>query len=289
MKTKVLLLIIMTIASQFVTAQRGIRVAYIDTEYILENVEEYKETSTQLDEKVKQWKGEIELRLKDVDLMKETLNNERVLLTKELIEEREEDIKALEAEILDYQQKRFGHNGDLMIQKQKLIQPIQDQVFTAVREIAKARKYDFVFDKAADITMLYSNKKHDISDLVLKSINRTAKRNQAKNRKEAKEASEEEVVPKEVDEDKLERQRILDEKKAARQKAIEERRKQQEEIRAQKKKEFEERRKKLLEEREAKRNARNNSGSPKPPADGATEGEQNNEDGETDDGNDDDK
>jgi Skp family chaperone for outer membrane proteins len=255
MKTKVLIIFFLTLSLHFnASAQRGIRVAYIDTEYILENVEEYKETAALLDTKVKQWKGEIDLKLKEIDLMKETLMNERVLLTKELIEEREEDIQAQEAEILDYQQKRFGHNGDLMLQKQRLIQPIQDQVFTSVREIAKARKYDFIFDKSSDMTMLYSNKKYDISDLVLKSINRAAKRNQAKNRKAAKEVKEEEVVPEEINDEKAERQRILDERKAERLKVIEERKKKQQELRDKKKKEYEERRKKLLEEREAKRN-----------------------------------
>lgn len=257
MKTKVLLFIVLAFGLNFTAnAQRGIRIAYIDTEYILENVEEYKEANTQLDQKVLKWKSEIDSKLKGIDLLKENLNNERVLLTKELIEEREEDIKAQEADILDYQQKRFGHNGDLMIQKKKLIQPVQDQVFNAVREIAKARKYDFVFDKSADVVMLYSNKKHDISDLVIKSINRTAKRNQAKNKKEKNAAKEEDIVPEEVNAEKEERQRQLDEKKAERAKALEERKKKAEELRAKKKAEFEERRKKLLEEREAKKKAR---------------------------------
>lgn len=269
MKTRVLLLVFLAFGAHFVTnAQRGIRVGYIDTEYILQNVEEYKETSTLLDQKVQKWKKEVEVRLKEVDLMKETLKNERVLLTKELIEEREEDIKALEADILDYQQKRFGHNGDLMIQKQKLIQPIQDQVFTAVQEIAKARKYDFIFDKSADVVMLYSNKKHDLSELVLRTINRAAKRNQINNKKKAKAAAENEDVVPVINAEKDERQRLLDEKKAERLKAIEERKNKQAELRAQKKKEFEERRKKLLEEREAKKKAKEGGDTEPAPAEG---------------------
>merc|ERR1711977_525928 len=103
-------------------AQRGARIGYIDMEYILENVPEYKEAKTQLDGKVQRWKKDIEKKTKEVEQMKLNLSNERVLLTQELIEERED-------EILDYQQDRFGPNGDLMIQKRQLIQPIQDQVF----------------------------------------------------------------------------------------------------------------------------------------------------------------
>lgn len=100
-------------------AQRSVRIGYIDTEYILQNVPEYKEATGQLDTKVQKWKNEIELRLSEIDQLKKQLNSESVLLTKELIEERQEDIYAEESEILDYQQKRFGPNGDLMIQKKK--------------------------------------------------------------------------------------------------------------------------------------------------------------------------
>jgi Skp family chaperone for outer membrane proteins len=90
--------------------------------------------------------------------LKESLKTEKVLLTKELIEEREEEITFQEKELLDYQQKRFGPNGDLIIQKAVLVKPIQDQVFTAVQDIAEAKKYDFIFDKSSDLTMLFAAK-----------------------------------------------------------------------------------------------------------------------------------
>ena len=107
------------------------RIGYIDTEYILENISEYSNANSQLDSKVQQWKSEIEKRLTELEDQKKQLNNERILLTNELVSEREEDLQIIENEIIDYQQKRFGPNGDLMIQKQQLIQPIQDQIFAA--------------------------------------------------------------------------------------------------------------------------------------------------------------
>ena len=126
MKKRIFLAVVLMLAAFSSNAQRSnIRIGYIDTEYILENIPEYNEALSQLDAKVQKWKGEIDLKLRDIDKKKLDLRNERVLLTKELIEEKEEDIKAEEAEILDYQQKRFGPNGDLIIQKQKLIEPIQ--------------------------------------------------------------------------------------------------------------------------------------------------------------------
>jgi len=118
MKTKVLYLLILTsFFSLSSLAQRGVRIGYIDTEYILQNVPEYQDASVQLDSKVQKWKNEIEKKLSEIDQMKKQLNSESVLLTKELIEERQEEISIEETEILDYQQKRFGPNGDLMIQK----------------------------------------------------------------------------------------------------------------------------------------------------------------------------
>ncbi len=88
--------------TQLANAQKGIRIGYIDMDYILENVPEYNEASAELEGKVQKWKVEIEAELKEVEEMRKDLNNERVLLTKELIEEREEDILFKEKEILEY-------------------------------------------------------------------------------------------------------------------------------------------------------------------------------------------
>ena len=101
-------------------AQRSVRIGYIDTEYILENINEYSIANTQLDTKVMEWKAEIEQRLTSLEDEKKKLTNERILLTNELVSEREEDLQIIENEIIDYQQKRFGPGGDLMIQKKTI-------------------------------------------------------------------------------------------------------------------------------------------------------------------------
>ncbi|WP_375241646.1 OmpH family outer membrane protein, partial [Lacinutrix sp.] len=226
MKFKVLfLLTIVSMLSIQANAQRGVRIGYIDTEYILQNVPEYTEATSQLDSKVQKWKGEIEKQLKTIEQKRNDLNNEKALLTKELIEEREEDISFEEKEILDYQQKRFGPNGDLMIQKRQLMQPVQDQIFQAVQDIAKNKKYDFVFDKSADVVMLYSAERFDISEQVLRTITRTSKRKQLDSRKDKKEAEEEDVTV-EIDESKDARQAALDKKKEERKALVEARKKE---------------------------------------------------------------
>jgi len=152
-------------------AQRGVRLAYIDMDEILENVAEYKTASVLLDKNVATWKKEIELKKMELKGREEQLQAEKVLLTQELIEEPKSEIQLFRSEIIDLQTKYFGPTGDYIQQKNNLLKPIQDQVLSIVRQIAQERKYDFVFDRSSDLVMLYSAKNYDISSLVLQRIN----------------------------------------------------------------------------------------------------------------------
>ncbi len=256
-KTKVLLFLGLLFTSFYVVAQRGIRIAYVDMEYILENVEEYRDATEQLNTKAQKWKVEIEQKQSVVEQMKKDLMAEKVLLTPELIAEREEDIQILEKEMIEYQQDRFGPQGDLILQKRRLIQPIQDQVFNEVQKLGVNKKYDFIFDKSADVVMLYSQKRHDISDLILRGISRTRKisapSKKANNRNsiaDFEDAGDEEEVITDALQERLDKAKQATE---ARAKTADERRAEQLKLREERKKAYEARRKKLLEEREAKK------------------------------------
>lgn len=253
MKNNVLfLLTIIFMLSFSLHAQRGVRIAYIDTEYILENVPEYQEAIDQLNIKADKWKNEIATKLDAIEQKRKNLSNEKALLTKELIDEREEDITFEENEILDYQQKRFGPNGDLFIQQKQLMQPIQDQIFAAVQDMAAGRKYDFIFDKSADAVMLYSANQFDLSEQIIRSITRTSKRTQAQSKAERKAAEQENLIP-EVNLELEAREKELEEKKADRESAIEKARQEKLAARAAKVKAAEERRQKILDERKKAR------------------------------------
>src|SRR6218665_116431 len=245
MRKHFLFLLIITAVSFSANAQtRGVKVGYIDMEYILQNVPDYIEAKNQLEQKAQKWKQEVELKKNEVTKLKDALKTERVLLTRELIEEREEEIVFQETALLEYQQKRFGPTGDLTIQKTVLTQPVQDQVFNAVQDIAEAKKYDFIFDKTSDMTMLFAAKRYDISDQVIRTITRASKRDQ-KSKKELKEEEAKEAKEDMIDESPAlaERQKKLDDRKAAREKLVEERKAAQEAKRAE-----------MIAARDAKRN-----------------------------------
>jgi len=257
MNTKVLLTLVVLLTSFYGFSQRGVRIGYVDMEYILENVEEYRDATKQLNDKAQKWKQEIELKQSVVEQMKKDLMAEKVLLTDELILEREEEIQLLEKEMLDYQQDRFGPQGDLVLQKQLLIQPIQDQVFNEVQKIGANKRYDFIFDKSADVVMLYSEKRHDISDLVLREIGRTRKISASNKKQEEQNRLEQfQEEEDEISDALRERQEQAEEALEEREKAAEERRAEKLKEREERKKAYEERRRKLLEEREAQRKAK---------------------------------
>jgi Skp family chaperone for outer membrane proteins len=238
------------VANTFYGQAKGSKVGYIDMEYILENVASYKEANAQLEDKAQKWKLDIETKKTAINKLKDALKAETPLLTNELIKERETEIVFLETETLDYQQKRFGANGDLMIQKASLAKPIQDQVFTAIQDIAVAKKYDYIFDKSSDLTMLFAAKRLDISDQVLRVLNRSEKR-EVLSKKQLKEEQLKESKEDAVDASDLtlDRQQLLDAKKEKIAQLQAERRATQEA----KKKEFDDKKKQILADRVAQK------------------------------------
>jgi len=256
MKKRIFSIIAIAVFSTLsLTAQKSIRLGYIDMEYILENVPEYQEASTQLNSRVQEWKAEAEAKMQKVEDMRSRLDNERALLTKELIEERESEIAYMKEQALEYQQNRFGPNGDYMIQKKQLVRPIQDQVFTAVQQIAENRNLDFVFDRTADIGMIYADQQYDVSETVLRTIKRTANREQLENKNEIKEFEKAENRTVEQDREITKREEQAEDQKSEREALIEERRKERDSLKAARQQEFEERRAKILAERERKKDS----------------------------------
>lgn len=256
MKKSILIPLAFLLVSGFaVQAQQTVRIGYVDMEYILQNVPEYQEASAQLEKKVQQWKNEVETELKRIDKMKQDLANERPLLTSELIKDREDEIRFEEKKILDYQQKRFGPNGDFITQKLQLVKPIQDQVFVAVQEIAKNRDYDLIFDKSADVVTLFAADRLDVSDQVLRSITRASNRRELETRQEKRELIRQEAKTVEEEEVLSEREQLQLERKQEREALLEERRRLRDSIRTAKKEEAERRREEILKERQRKKDS----------------------------------
>jgi outer membrane protein len=144
--------------------------AYIDSEYIMENIPEYKDAQTELDNLSKQWQKEIEQKFKEIDNLYKAFQAESVLLPEDIKKKRENEIIAAEKEAKDLQKKRFGKDGDLFKKRQDLVKPIQDKVYNAIEKRAQDKNYIFVFDKAGSLTIMYADAKYDISDDILDDL-----------------------------------------------------------------------------------------------------------------------
>jgi Skp family chaperone for outer membrane proteins len=170
---KIFLVLVLLFSVTNFWSQRSQIIAYIDMEYILENVPEYMQAQNTLDTKVAKWKNNLDKQARHIEVLKSDLANEKAILTKDLIEEKEEEIEIKQVELRRLESLYFGPNGDMFLVRKQLVKPIQDQVYNAIQSIAARKKYDFVFDKSSELVMLYSNKKYDISELVLSTIDRT--------------------------------------------------------------------------------------------------------------------
>ena len=258
MKKLQTLILLLLATGSLAYSQKPSRIGYVDMDYILSHLEDYKVASEQFALQVAQWEAEIEKRQAKIDAEEKQLEAERALLTPELIKDKEEEIALLKHNLNAYKEQKFNaEKGEYISQKFMLAKPIQDQVFNIVQEIGKMRKYDFIFEKT-DATMLFSNEQHNLSKVVLRALK---KKDNAEDRNKdmaelLKESYDFEFVEERVKKRKeaekaREERRVQYEQERLRK--TEEMKQQRENLKAQREKEQAERQQKLQQEREAQK------------------------------------
>jgi outer membrane protein len=166
---KFYLLVAMTVCI-VMGVQAQSRYAVINTKYILDKIPEYKEADKKLKALGDQWQSEIDEKQMVLDKMYKNYEAEQFMLSEDLKKKREDELFIKEKELRDLQKKRFGYEGDLFKERQKLVKPIQDKVYNVVQKMAIARSYDFILDKSEGITIIFADPKLDKSDDVLKEL-----------------------------------------------------------------------------------------------------------------------
>ncbi len=164
---KILFGLIFVFISTTINAQRY---AFVDTEYILNNIPAYKAALDKLNKLSIDWQKEIEAEYSIVEQMQKDFQAEKVLLTKEMIKQRETEIAAEERTVKDLQKRFFGPQGELFKKRLELIKPIQDEVYNVIKDIAESGNYAIILDTAAGATILYTDPKYDKSDEVLEKL-----------------------------------------------------------------------------------------------------------------------
>jgi outer membrane protein len=167
MKKFIVLVIICFLWVSHVDAQK---IGYINSEFILSKMPEYKEAKDRLDKLADRWTKEIDERYVVLNQKKDLFLREEVLLPTEEKEKRKQELQKLENEIVELQKARFGVGGEYFQKRQELIKPIQDKVFDAMQKVASKKNYTFIFDKANQSNLVYADKKSDLSDDVIKEL-----------------------------------------------------------------------------------------------------------------------
>lgn len=144
--------------------------AFVDTEYILNNIPNYKAAQDQLDKISQEWQKEVESKYAEIEKMYRDYQAERVLLAEDMRRQREEAIVNKEKEVKELQKNYFGQDGALFKKRQELVQPIQDEIYKAIKDLATENGYAAIFDTSSGPTMIYTNPRYDISDEVLQKL-----------------------------------------------------------------------------------------------------------------------
>ena len=167
-RMKKILLATVCVTTMFAASAQ--KFAYVDSQYILSKIPDYKTAQDQINQISIQWQKEIEAKYSEIDQLYKAYKSDEVLLTDEMKQKRQSEIEQKEQAVKDLQKQHFGVNGDLFKKRQELVKPIQDKVYNAVQDLAEKDNLAIIFDKSSDMTMLYAASKYDKSDEILKNM-----------------------------------------------------------------------------------------------------------------------
>ncbi len=144
--------------------------AYVDMQYILKNLPQYETANEQLNMISRRWQKDIETAQQEAQILATNYQTEQIFLSEDMKQRREEEILAKEQEVLELKRKYFGQEGEWYKKREALLKPIQDEIYTAIQDIANENRYDVVKDRSADPSLIYMSSKLDISDKVLEKL-----------------------------------------------------------------------------------------------------------------------
>lgn len=167
MKKTFLIFVLTALLSFIGNSQQAAKFGYVDSEYILSQIPEYKAAQNELDKTSVQWQKEIEIKFAEVDKLTKAYQADAILLTDDMKKKRELEIATRDKEAKELQKQKFGVDGELFKKRQELVKPIQDKVYNAIKSVAEKNGLGFIMDKSGQVSILYANTKYDKSDDVL--------------------------------------------------------------------------------------------------------------------------
>jgi len=166
MKKTIFLLFLILVCVQSFAQKFG----YIDSEFITSKMPEYKKAQEDMDKYSEKWVADIQVKYSELEKMRQQFQQEEILLTAEMKRERQKNIDDKEAELKELNNKVFGMNGLLFLKKKEIMKLILDDIYKACEKVARQKQLMFIFDKASDMSMIYTDPRHDYTDYVMEAL-----------------------------------------------------------------------------------------------------------------------
>ena len=165
---KLIILSVLLLASTFSFAQ--LKIGYIDSDAIMDNLPDVQDARQKLDALIQEWQSELTKLESDWKTKYDDYEKRKLIMTDQLRSETEASLVQLETQIAQYREKKFGTNGELFQKQDELMKPVQNKIFVALKEIAVADDYDYVFDRSGDIMILFAKENYDLTSQVLEKL-----------------------------------------------------------------------------------------------------------------------
>lgn len=146
------------------------KIGFIDSQVIIDALPEAQDAKRKLETLSNEWQAEIKKKRENLERMFQEYRTREILYTEEIKKQKQNELMAAEREIAEYQNQKFGVNGEYFRKQSELMRPIQDRIFASLKEVAVAEGYDFVFDRASDTLLLYANEEHNLTKKVLEKL-----------------------------------------------------------------------------------------------------------------------
>jgi outer membrane protein len=147
-----------------------IKIGYVDSDAIMDKLPDAQDARQKLDVLVQEWQGELNKIENTWKTKYDDYEKRKLIMTDQSRAELEAELVKLEKQISDYREKKFGTNGEMFQKQDELMKPVQNKVFSAIKEVAQEEDYDYVFDRSGDILLLYAKDKYDITVKVLNKL-----------------------------------------------------------------------------------------------------------------------
>ncbi|NJO00893.1 MAG: OmpH family outer membrane protein [Bacteroidia bacterium] len=164
------ILILVSLCLTFSSFAYAQKFGYVDADFILKQMPAYQKALQDVQEAADKWRTDISEKQLEVENMRGAYESEKILLTDEMKEEREKEIREKEAEVLELNKKIFGYGGLFFSRQQELMKPAQEEMFEAVQKVARKNKIQFIFSNSEGLTIIYAEPRHDYTEEVLEEL-----------------------------------------------------------------------------------------------------------------------